>query len=130
MINGDSLPNYGGASIILPAGHTGVVLMIFDNFHVLEKYNASLAYVLGVGHLGDRIMDGKSFYHKWPRNEEALSTNEKKELQEFLLHSGFDIGKVDGMIGPKTIEAIRSLQSKLGKIPDGFATKDFLKGLK
>jgi len=34
------------------------------------------------------------------------------------------------MIGPKTIEAIRSLQSKLGKIPDGFATKDFLKGLK
>tara|TARA_B110000014_G_C20118900_1_gene592005 strand:+ start:142 stop:1446 length:1305 start_codon:yes stop_codon:yes gene_type:complete len=129
-INGDSLPNYGGASIILPAGHMGVVLMIFDNFHVLEKYNASLAYVLGVGHLGDRIMDGKSFHHKWPRNEEALSTNEKKELQEFLLHSGFNIGKVDGMIGPKTIEAIRSLQSKLGKIPDGFATKDFLKGLK
>jgi membrane-bound lytic murein transglycosylase B len=59
-----------------------------------------------------------------------LSTNEKKELQEFLLHNGFNIGKVDGMIGPKTIEAIRSLQSKLGKIPDGFATKDFLKGLK
>ena len=55
---------------------------------------------------------------------------EKKELQEFLLKQGFSIGKVDGMIGPKTIEAIRSLQSKLGKIPDGFATRDFVKMLK
>ena len=130
LVNGDSLPNYDNASIILPAGHAGVALMIFDNFHTLEKYNASLAYVLGVGHLGDRIMDGKSFYHNWPRNEEALSIKEKKELQEFLLKQGFSIGKVDGMIGPKTIEAIRSLQSKLGKIPDGFATRDFVKMLK
>ncbi len=130
LVNGDSLPDYGDASIILPAGHTGVALIIFDNFHVLEKYNTSLAYVLGVGHLGDRIMNGESFQNKWPRDEKALSTEEKKELQEFLLRNGYNIGKVDGMIGSKTIGAIRSVQSKLGQIPDGFATQKFLNSLK
>lgn len=130
LVNGDSLPDHGDASIILPAGHTGVALIIFDNFHVLEKYNTSLAYVLGVGHLGDRIMNGESFQNKWPRDEKALSTEEKKELQEFLLRNGYNIGKVDGMIGSKTIGAIRSVQSKLGQIPDGFATQKFLNSLK
>ena len=83
-----------------------------------------------MGHLGDRIMNGESFQNKWPRDEKALSTEEKKELQEFLLRNGYNIGKVDGMIGSKTIGAIRSVQSKLGQIPDGFATQNFLNSLK
>ena len=89
---------------------------------MLEKYNASLAYVMGVGHLGDRIMGGRKFHKGWPIDENALSSNEKK-----ILEDGYEIGKIDGMIGPKTISAIRVYQRKLGKIPDGFATKSLLK---
>ena len=48
-------------------------------------------------------------------------------LQRYLLEDGYEIGKIDGMIGPKTILAIRVYQRKLGKIPDGFATKSLLK---
>jgi membrane-bound lytic murein transglycosylase B len=127
QINGNHIKDYGNASIILPAGHRGAAFVIFDNFHVLEKYNASLAYVMGVGHLGDRIMGGNKFHKSWPVDENALSSNEKKILQRYLLEDGYEIGKVDGMIGPKTILAIRSYQRKLGKIPDGFATKALLK---
>ena len=102
-------------------------MLFSSNFHVLEKYNASLAYVMGVGHLGDRIMGGRKFHKSWPIDENALSSNEKKMLQRYLLEDGYEIGKIDGMIGPKTISAIRVYQRKLGKIPDGFATKSLLK---
>jgi membrane-bound lytic murein transglycosylase B len=127
QVNGNYVKDYGNSSIILPAGHRGAAFVIFSNFHVLEKYNASLAYVMGVGHLGDRIMGGRKFHKSWPIDENALSSNEKKMLQRYLLEDGYEIGKIDGMIGPKTISAIRVYQRKLGKIPDGFATKSLLK---
>ena len=126
QINGDKLIDYGNSSIILPAGYKGPAFIIYDNFHVLEKYNASLAYVMGVGHLGDRIMGGQNFHKNWPKDEDALSLEEKKILQTYLLKEGYKIGKIDGMVGPNTISAIRAYQNKLGKIPDGFATKSLL----
>jgi len=126
QINGDKLIDYGNSSIILPAGYKGPAFIIYDNFHVLEKYNASLAYVMGVGHLGDRIMGGQNFHKNWPKEEDALSLEEKKILQTYLLKEGYKIGKIDGMVGPNTISAIRAYQNKLGKIPDGFATKSLL----
>ena len=126
QINGDKLIDYGNSSIILPAGYKGPAFIIYDNFHVLEKYNASLAYVMGVGHLGDRIMGGQNFHKNWPKDEDALFLEEKKILQTYLLKEGYKIGKIDGMVGPNTISAIRAYQNKLGKIPDGFATKSLL----
>ena len=56
---------------------------------------------MGVGHLGDRIMGGRKFHKSWPIDENALSSNEKKLLQRYLLEDGYEIGKIDGMIGPK-----------------------------
>jgi membrane-bound lytic murein transglycosylase B len=35
--------------------------MIFDNFRVIERYNPADAYVIGVGHLSDRIAGGPAF---------------------------------------------------------------------
>jgi len=50
-----SVPDYGRASILLPAGGQGAEFMIFENFAVLERYNAADAYVIGVGHPSDRL---------------------------------------------------------------------------
>jgi membrane-bound lytic murein transglycosylase B len=54
-------------------GAEGVALMIFDNFRVIERYNPADAYVIGVGHLSDRIAGGPAFRAGWPRGDRALS---------------------------------------------------------
>jgi len=86
--------------------------------------------VIAVGHLGDRIMGGPEISAKWPRGEKALSFKQKKQMQRLLRRKGFDTQKIDGIVGPNTIAAIRGFQTSIGKTPDGYATTDLLKLLK
>jgi len=129
-IDGKKLPNHGTSSILLPAGSKGAAFIIFSNFQVLERYNTADAYVIAVGHLGDRITGGKEIQAKWPRGEKALSFKQKKEMQRRLRRKGFKMEKIDGIVGPNTIAAIRGFQASVGVTPDGYATTDLLKLLK
>lgn len=129
-IDGGQIPDHGKSSILLPAGAKGAAFIIFQNFHVLETYNTADAYVIAVGHLGDRIMGGPKIRAKWPRGDKALSFRQKKQMQRMLTRKGFDTEKIDGIIGPVTIAAIRAFQASLGLKPDGYATTDLLKLLK
>lgn len=127
---GQQVPTHGPVSILLPAGHRGVAFAIFGNFHVLERYNAADAYVIGVGHLADRIAGGGPFAADWPRDDRALSFDEKEELQRRLLLAGFDPGGIDGIVGPGTAEAVRAFQTSEGLVPDGYASGDLLTRLR
>jgi len=129
-IDGKKLPNHGKASILLPAGAKGAAFLIFNNFHVIERYNTADAYVIAVGHLGDRIMGGKKIQTKWPRGEKALSFKQKKQMQRLLRRKGYEMEKIDGIVGPNTIAAIRAYQTSIGVKADGFATTDLLKQLR
>jgi membrane-bound lytic murein transglycosylase B len=129
-VDGQEIRNYGRASILLPAGAQGAAFMIFNNFHVLERYNTADAYVIGVGHLADRISGGKAIQSGWPRDDRPLRFSEKSEMQKRLTAAGFDTLGVDGIIGPNTIAAIRSFQSSVGMIPDGYASYEILRRLK
>ena len=129
-MNGGRVANYGNASILLPAGAQGAAFMIFNNFHVIERYNAADAYVIGVGHLSDRIRGAGPLKAKWPRDDRNLAFAEKKEMQQRLTAKGFDTAGVDGIIGPKTIQAIRNYQRSVGLIPDGYASYDILRRLR
>ncbi|MBO9399502.1 lytic murein transglycosylase [Shimia sp. R9_3] len=129
-INGRSVPNHGTASLLLPAGGQGAAFLIFKNFAVIERYNAADAYVIGVGHLSDRIEGGSAIQGKWPRGDRALTFKERKELQRRLTKAGFDTQKVDGKIGPLTIEAVRQYQRSVGLEPDGYASLTLLKTLR
>lgn len=128
-MNGARVANHGPASILLPAGARGAAFMIFPNFHVIERYNAADAYVIGVGHLADRITGSPPIRAAWPREDRALVLTERQELQARLTKAGFDTGGVDGKIGPKTISAVRDFQRSIGMIPDGYASLDILKRL-
>ena len=64
-VNGRQVPNHGPASILLPAGAQGAAFMIFNNFHVIERYNTADAYVIGVGHLSDRISGAGPLKSGW-----------------------------------------------------------------
>ena len=127
---GAAVPDYGQASILLPAGGQGAAFMIFKNFSVIERYNTADAYVIGVGHLSDRIKGGPAIQSNWPRGDRALTYDERKEMQQRLTGNGFDTKGIDGKIGPKTIDAVRSFQRSVGMDPDGYASLALLEKLR
>uniref|UniRef100_UPI00356723B2 lytic murein transglycosylase n=1 Tax=Shimia sp. TaxID=1954381 RepID=UPI00356723B2 len=130
-IDGRAVPDrHGRGSILLPAGGNGAAFMIFRNFDAIERYNTADAYVIGVGHLSDRIKGGKEIQGSWPRGDRALSEGERKELQRLLTRAGFDTEKIDGKIGPLTINAVRDYQSAKGLTPDGYASLSLLQRLR
>lgn len=129
-MNGGTVPDHGKASILLPAGARGAAFMIFDNFAAIERYNPADAYVIGVGHLSDRIDGGPPIRAGWPTGDRALTFAERKEMQRRLTQAGFDTKGVDGRVGPKTIDAIRAYQKKRGLVPDGYASVTLLQGLR
>ncbi len=129
-VTGGTVGNHGTASILLPAGARGAAFMIFPNFRAIEHYNAADAYVIGVGHLADRLKGGAPIQAAWPREDRALVLTERQELQERLSAAGFDTGGVDGKIGPKTIAAVKAFQHTQGMIADGYASLDLLTRLR
>lgn len=128
--NGLLVPDHGRASILLPAGHQGAAFMIFNNFEVLEAYNTADAYVVGVGHLADRILGGATIQGGWPTWDRALTFDERIELQTRLTQAGFDTVKIDARIGPLTIAAVRAWQVARALVPDGYASPAALKMLR
>lgn len=128
--SGKPIPDYGQASVLLPAGAQGAAFLVFDNFEVLERYNTADAYVIGVGHLADRIAGGPAIQAGWPRGDRALTLAERLELQERLTADGFDTQGIDGKIGPLTIQAVRDYQKSQGLTPDGYASLRILDRLR
>ncbi|CAN0122888.1 unnamed protein product, partial [Chrysoparadoxa australica] len=129
-LDGRPVADHGPASVLLPGGAEGAAFLIFDNFAVLERYNTADAYVVGVGHLADRIGGGRAFQADWPRRLRALSFDERTELQERLTAAGFDTVKIDAKMGPLTVGAIRRFQQAEGIRPDGFPSLALLERLR
>ena len=130
LTGGGRVPENGPSSILLPGGHDGVALVIYENFHVIEAYNPADAYVIGVGHLSDRIAGGDVFDGAWPRGDRALSNAERFELQRRLTAAGFSTQRIDGIVGPLTIQAVREYQAAEGLVPDGYASVGLLRRLR
>lgn len=129
-MDGKPVRDSGRASVLLPAGAKGAAFLIFDNFAVIERYNTADAYVIGVGHLSDRIAGGPAIKAKWPRDDRALTFEERKELQRRLTANGYDTRGVDGKVGPLTIDAVRRWQSARGMVPDGYPSLAVLSKLR
>jgi len=127
---GGALPDHGPASVLLPAGAQGAAFLVFANFGAIERYNAADAYVIGVGHLADRIAGAPPIRAAWPRQNRVLSFDERVELQRRLAAAGFDPGAADGRIGPNTIAAVRAFQRSIGAVPDGYASLGVLQKLR
>jgi membrane-bound lytic murein transglycosylase B len=127
--NGKAFPREDDvASLYMPMGGNGPVFAILPNFDVIKRYNNSSSYALAVGHLADRILGSTGFVNAWPKDS-ALTNAQRVELQAQLSRRGYDLGKADGVIGPKTRAALMDFQAKAGLTPDGFPSGNALRAL-
>ncbi|MBD8010336.1 lytic murein transglycosylase [Acinetobacter sp. Sa1BUA6] len=118
------------AGLLAPAGPNGPVFLVFKNFDAIYSYNAAESYALAIAHLSDRLQGKGSFTATWPTDDPGTSRAERREIQQFLLNRGYDIGAVDGLIGDKTRQAIRQEQQRLGLSPTGRAGQQILRAFR
>lgn len=117
------------ARLFLPGGADGPIFLLLKNFDVIKRYNNADAYALAIGHLADRLNGGEKFKATWPRHLKPLNKDQRKELQAKLNNRGFNVGAVDGILGPRSKAAVRKFQNSIGQTPDGFATLELLEKL-
>ena len=108
------------AGLLLPAGMRGPAFLVFQNFYAIHAYNNSESYALAIAHLADRLQGGSAFAGSWPTTDRTLSRAERVELQLWLIERGFYQGAADGILGSRTIEAIKSFQVSAGIAADGY----------
>ncbi len=118
------------ASLFIPAGRFGPAFLVTHNFNIIKKYNKSLSYALSVAQLSRLLAGGESIRIAWPRDDKALSTEQIKEIQTLLNQKNHNAGVIDGKIGSKTREAVRTWQLENGYPGDGYINIDLLEALR
>jgi len=105
----DNLP----ASLLLPMGRMGPAFLAYANFAAYTEWNNSLIYSTTAAYLATRIA-GAAPMRKPASPVAQLPFNEIKELQQLLVRAGYDVGKVDGVLGQQSRTAVKAMQIKYG----------------
>ena len=127
--DGSAFPVRAGRDgfLLMPAGRHGPAFIVTENFYVLKAYNFSDLYALYIGHLADRIAgDNQPFRNGWERVG-GFSRGDVRAMQERLVGSGHDVGRVDGLVGFKTRIAVGIAQHRQGQNPTCFPNADFVR---
>ena len=128
-MDGEPLPALTDATLLLPAGARGPVFLVGINFRTILRYNNSTSYALGVSLLAQRLAGGPAVQTPWPRDLQALTRTQLKNLQTALNTRGFDSGTPDGIMGPATRSGIRDYQRSLSLPADGYPTLELLRAI-
>ena len=115
------------ASLILPQGHKGPAFLAYPNFDVYFEWNQSFVYVLTAAYFGTRLEGGQIYDAGNP--PAGLSGAQMKQLQTKLQAKGYDVGKIDGILGAGTRAAVQAEQKRLGLPADAWPTADLLNRL-
>ena len=113
----------------LPMGRNGAAFLTYPNFDVYLEWNKSLVYSTTAGYYATRLA-GAPALSRGNAPVETLSLAETKELQQILARRGFDVGKIDGVIGAASRDAIRTMQVKFGLPADGYPSAELLSRLR
>ena len=115
------------STLLLPQGKKGPAFLAFKNFEVYLKWNDSFIYTVTAAHLAKRLGGAKKYIHKNP--SDILDVESMITLQNLLKSQGYDVGKVDGILGAKTRQAVRLVQLEFGLSADSWPTNEFLRKL-
>jgi len=124
--DGGRVPDHGAGSILLPDGPQGPAFLVFSNFNAIARYNNAVNYVVGVGHLSDRLRGGGPIKSSFPPDAAGMSKANRQELQSRLTAAGYDTEGNDGVIGRRTRAAIEGFQRARGLPVTGEPTLDLL----
>lgn len=116
----------GRGRVVTPAGANGPVFEVYHNYSVLGRYNNAQKYIIGVGHLSDRLRGRPPLRSAFGPDENGLTLDDRKALQRGLTRAGFDVGEADGVIGTKTLEAIEAFQRARGLPVTGTPSRSLL----
>ncbi|WP_026378976.1 lytic murein transglycosylase [Afifella pfennigii] len=116
------------ASLILPMGRNGPAFLAYPNFHVYLEWNKSLVYATTAAYLATRLAGAPRVNMGSGTN--GLSAAQMKQLQEALARRGYKVGKVDGILGAMTRDAVRSEQLRLGMPADAWPTPELLQKIR
>ncbi|WP_163932923.1 lytic murein transglycosylase [Paraferrimonas sp. SM1919] len=111
------------AQLLMPIGANGPAFLVYDNYHVIMKWNRSQSYALTVGILADRI-NGAGKLKNIPPKIEPLRTAQLMKLQSKLKSLGYNINGVDGRLGPNTRAAISAYQKDASLLADGYPNQE------
>jgi lytic murein transglycosylase len=117
----DNMP----ASLLLPMGRMGPAFLAYPNFGVYTEWNNSLIYSTTAGYLAARIAGAPPMQRPLSRVAQ-LPFQELRELQQLLVRAGFDVGKIDGVMGQQSRSAVKAMQVKYGLPADSWPTAELL----
>lgn len=112
------------ASLILPQGRKGPAFLAYPNFDVYFEWNQSFTYVLTAAYFATRL--GGAQVYDAGNPEPGLGADQMKRLQTKLQARGYDVGKIDGILGAGTRAAVQAEQARLGLPADAWPTQALL----
>jgi lytic murein transglycosylase len=117
--DGDPLRPNGQAALLLPVGRNGPAFLAFPNFEVIRQWNESTVYATTAAYLATRLAGAKPLsVGNGPIPK--LSISQVRQVQSKLAARGLPVGKIDGIIGDDTRNAVRQAQQELGLPADGY----------
>ncbi len=117
----------GDASLLIPMGRRGPAFLSYRNFDIFVEWNKSIVYATTAAYFATRLAGSEPFVLGTP--EPGLTTEELTELQNKLVTHGYDMGRIDGVFGTKTRDAVRTEQLRLGMPADSWPTRELLEKL-
>jgi lytic murein transglycosylase len=117
----DDLPS----SLLLPMGRMGPAFLAYPNFAAYTEWNNSLIYSTTAGYLAARIA-GAPPMRRPSAPIPQLPFNELREMQQLLVRAGFNVGKVDGVMGQQSRTAVKAMQIKYALPADSWPTAELL----
>jgi lytic murein transglycosylase len=124
-LQSDNVPT----SVVLPLGRFGPAFLAYNNFQAYLLWNQSLNYSLTAAYYATRL-DGAPAMSRGSGPIPKITFDEIKEVQQLLQKRGYDVGRIDGVLGLKSRSAIKEMQIKYGMPADGWPTAELLARLR
>ncbi len=115
------------AALLLPQGRKGPAFLAFPNFSIYLEWNKSFVYTTTAAYFATRLAGAGRYDAGNP--ETGLSDGQMKALQTILAGKGYDVGKIDGILGSGTRNAVQKEQIRLGLPADAWPTPGLLSRL-
>jgi lytic murein transglycosylase len=116
------------SSLHLPMGRHGPAFLAYPNFkNIYLVWNHSLTYSTTAAYLATRL-EGAPAMSKGDGTPD-LDPASVKELQRLLQTKGYDVGKIDGIIGAGSRAAIKKEQLRLKLPADSYPDSELLAAL-